>query len=299
MLALVHAPIELDHASIRAKEPVIAPAPSYIQREAAVESGLESVEFSVRDTIYQIKFITDWAERIETVNRTEPSIVKVKKLPLTLAIQEGNTCGPTSLYMCLRALGVACTQADIEDKVLCSSVIGTSPVHIKSAVSNYGLNAAVRNNATTQTIKNIIDSGGYAIALIQKPGGLHYIVIHGYQTTSDHNTEFLIADPNGAQFCQSDKQFSEEWSDLHLRGVDLGFNRLVIAVTKEPIFSDSFYGKPATLSAIHGLINQFTNLLGELVQFIGAACSVIGSMLANSSDAIPANSSAIKLKDDY
>lgn len=299
MLAAAHSYIDLNHASIRANEPVTAPVPSNIQRQKIAKEGFESIEFSVRNAIYQIKFINDWATRSEnSISMDTNSIVK-KKLPITLTIQEGNTCGPTSLYMCLRALGVSCTQSEVEKRVLCSPLIGTSPVHIKSAVSEYGLHAAIRNNATTQTIKNIIDSGGYAIALLQKPGGLHYVVINGYQTNADHKTEYLIADPNGTIVNMSDDQFSGEWSNLHLRGIDLGFNHLVIAVTKEPIFSDSLQGKPATLSILHGLINQFTNLLGELFQIFSTLCSALGSISAGSIDAIPANATAKKIKDDY
>lgn len=290
MLAAASAPIDLNHEAIRAKEPVMAPAPSYIKTDA--EPGLESIVFSVRDSIYNLKFINNWTDR--NYSPKASNILTKKVLPISLSTQQGNTCGPTSLYMSVRALGVSCTQSEIEKNVFCSPWIGTSPKHIKEAASNLGLSAAIRNNATTQTVRSVIDSGGYAIALIQKSNSLHYVVIYGYVTNEKNETEFEVADPNGFTYTQEAKYFNNDWSNLHFRGIDLGFNRLIIAVNKERTFADSFDGKGSIFSSLHGLINRFTNFLGELLNFLGSFCSLIGNIFSGIDAALPSQQNKIR-----
>lgn len=234
---------------------------------ATEDLRLDSISFNQRGMSVSVTFPTlgHSMKELEEVRYEAPLLTR--ELPIQIVQQEGNSCGPTSMYMVLRALNRSCTIEEVEQETYYSRVIGTSPVHMQSAAAKFGFYSSLCNNISNHALTDLLDKGGYGIALLQKGGGLHYVVIHGYKIMRGQKLELEISDPNGYEYTESIESFDEEWKDVRCRGFDTGLNRLLIAVSASPTPKDSFDGNAALLSKIHATLNEiptFFQTLGNL-----------------------------------
>jgi hypothetical protein len=96
-----------------------------------------------------------------------------------------------------------------------------------------GLYAGLRNEASTDDLKRLVDQGVPPMILVDvdapKGTGLHYVAISGYSTTAGKR-EWEIADPWGYKHTWGDAELLRLWSNVRYKGVALPYNRLMLTV---------------------------------------------------------------------
>lgn len=106
--------------------------------------------------------------------------------------QRGNYCGPASINMMLRALGMNLSQDEIGARVY-TGIAGTPPQVLHHYARSLGM-GSVEFEADEQAWKRLLDAG-YPILWLQMLGsrGAHYRVISGYD---DVLKSWIVHDPN-------------------------------------------------------------------------------------------------------
>jgi hypothetical protein len=211
-----------------------------------------------------------------------------RKLPLSQLVQNGSNCGPTSLRMIFNTLGKNYNQQHVVHITFYSKILGTSPFHLKRATESVGLRASIRNYSTSQTVISVIDSGGYAMAIVSAGSSLHYVVINGYRKSNPGKIEFLITDPNGTQSFVPLAKFDRKWSNPKLHGIDTGFRRCVIAIGKQKLICERISGNAARNSFLHARLNEASKSVSDLAfsvtWFFKAASNLVFNSNNNTSD---------------
>jgi hypothetical protein len=163
-------------------------------------------------------------------------------LPVTIQEQTGNACGTTSLSMVLKYFGVPKQASDVKaiDAVIRpSSSDGkidsfTAPINIALYAQRHGMRATLHNDSTTGDLKAMLAQGVPPMILYDWDApsgkGLHYVVVSGYRE-QDGKKEFQLHDPSGYAWHIDEQELTRRWSNIHVAGVEVPYNRLMIAIS--------------------------------------------------------------------
>ncbi|MBV9503881.1 MAG: C39 family peptidase [Acidobacteriia bacterium] len=204
-------------------------------------------------------------------------------------IQQGNSCGTTTLAEIMSYLGVPMTQADV-DNVIRKLNTFTAPEDMINFAHQNGLSAEGYNNGSWDQVKSMIDSGYPVQALVEgddsvpvsnggsqgnfSVSGLHYIAITGYGTDPATGEQYVTYhDPNrDTEQRMSVSDFEKMWSN-----VPGGFNNYFMAYgpagANLPPGNDN--GVQGTLGVLSGVTN-ITNGLGRIYPPTGFGSEVHG-----------------------
>jgi predicted double-glycine peptidase len=200
----------------------------------------------------------------------ETSLPDIGNMPFL--IQDGNSCGTTTLAKIMSYLGVPMTQDDI-DAVIRRLNTFTAPDDMIEFARDHGLEAEGYNNGTWEEVKSMIDAGFPVQAMVNgddsvavnggsesfSVDGLHYIAITGYGTDPATGEEYVIyQDPNrGTEQRMSVADFEKMWSD-----VPGGFENYFVAYG--PKGADLPPGRDDGIESTLGVLNGVTNITNGL-----------------------------------
>jgi hypothetical protein len=217
-------------------------------------------------------------------------------------VQQGNSCGTTTLAEIMSYLGVPMTQADVDNGIRRLNTF-TAPEDMINFAREHGLEAEGYNNGTWDQVKSMIDAGHPVQALVEgddsvsvmngtssgnfSVSGLHYIAITGYGTDPATGEQFVTYhDPNrSSEQRMSVSDFEKMWS-----GVPGGFNDYFIAYgapgsNLPPGNSDGIQGTLGTLSGVTNITNgidrifspdSFGGVLHGVADVFGGVFQTIG-----------------------
>lgn len=163
-------------------------------------------------------------------------------LPVTIQEQTGNACGTTSLSMVLTYFGVPKQASDvkaIDAAIRPSSADGridsfTAPMNVALYAQRHGMRATLHNDSTTDDLRAMLAQGVPPIILYDWDApsgkGLHYVVVSGYREQNG-KAQFQLHDPSGYPWYIDAGELNRRWSNLHVAGVEVPYNRLMIAVS--------------------------------------------------------------------
>lgn len=159
---------------------------------------------------------------------------------------QGDTmaCGPSSLWAVMSYhLGAGKVNFDNLDKSLrptghLTGAIGTMPGALAKAPERYHLQATVHNNGTTRDLRQQLDAGLPPIILGVHDdgaggGGLHYVVVNGYEGSVNDDTTWTITDSlvkDGKERHWTTAELMHFWSDLTLVGRRIPYQKAIIGV---------------------------------------------------------------------
>ena len=187
-------------------------------------------------------------------------------------IQDGNSCGTTTLAEIMTYLGVPMTQADVDEAIRRMNTF-TAPDDMIEFARDHGLEAEGYNHGSWEEVKSMIDAGYPVQAMINgddsvavnggsesfSVDGLHYIAITGYGTDPATGEEFVIYhDPNrGTEQRISVADFEKMWGD-----VPGGFDNYFVAYG--PKGADLPPGRDDGIESTLGVLNGVTNITNGL-----------------------------------
>ncbi len=192
-------------------------------------------------------------------------------------IQQGNSCGTTTLAEIMTYLGVPETQASVDDVIRKLNTF-TAPGDMIQFARDNGLDAEGYNNSSFDQVKALIDAGHPVQCLVEgdssvqvqngtsqgnfSVSGLHYIAITGYGTDPATGEQYVTYhDPNrGTEQRMSVSDFEKMWGN-----VPGGFNNYCIAYGKAgsnlpPGNEDGIQGTMGTLSGVTNITNGLDNI---------------------------------------
>lgn len=165
-----------------------------------------------------------------------------RDLPLPLHDQydgsDRNACGTTSASMILDYLegGRGGRHHSQMDREMRNHDLFSAPDRLLDYAQRNGFRAALKNGASPEDIKHLVDRGLPAQALIDPEGRgkgntLHYVAIRGYQADpSGQVASVKINDPAGGQtYDMPWGEFESKWSDLTLKGHQVGLDRVLLS----------------------------------------------------------------------
>ena len=160
-------------------------------------------------------------------------------------IDQGNTngCGTTSLAMVMNYYGQQVSREQI-DKDIRQGDVFTSADNILSWAAGHGMRAEMKNEASLEDLASMIDQGVPVITLIEPSDpndlNLHYEVVTGYTRGPDGKISDISIRADDFMKC---------WSNIRLKGVGTGYNRLMIAMVPKgdrPIVGADGKSRPAS-----------------------------------------------------
>lgn len=197
-----------------------------------------------------------------------PRFTLYKTIKVDQFIQNGTTCGPTSVLMALSSLEVKASFAEVCKVVDYNSAIGTNPISIRDGAESFGIRTSLRQNVTPTCLANILDAKGVGIALIEQGSGLHYVVVNGLRESKERGLEVSIVDPNGSKSgWQSWDNFCQGWDSVNWRGFETGLSRCLIVFGKEKIVEDNFSGQAKDYSILHKNLCKLLSLCSSAWSF--------------------------------
>jgi hypothetical protein len=116
---------------------------------------------------------------------------------------------------------------------------GASIDDLQSYAEDHGYRTAIKDDASLDDIKQMIDEGVPCLCNIDPDGGdnwnLHYVDVVGYKTDDSGNiTSLEIMNPSGGQIEEMPvDKFMSEWSDLHIGGMHQGVNRQMLTMVPD------------------------------------------------------------------
>lgn len=145
-------------------------------------------------------------------------------------------CGTTSLSSIFDYFnpGAAGNDRASIDAAIRRGNVGASADQLAAYAEAHGYRAAIKDDASLDDIKQMIDQGVPVECNIDPDGGgnwnLHYVDVVGYKTDSSGKIAALeIMDPSGGQLREVDAAtFMKQWSDIHIAGMSTGVNRQMI-----------------------------------------------------------------------
>lgn len=211
--------------------------------------------------------------------------------------QKGSACGTTSLAMIIRFLlpGSRICPEDIDAEIRRLPGMFSSPPDLIAYARKMGLNARQYNDSQISDVAELVNQGIPVMALLDlTPDNAldtdrwHWVVVVGVEGTPP-DTTLRINNPWGDQEEWTSRDFSKEWADLRLLGLDFGYSRYVIAVgTPEDTLPDRrAVGAGAPNMVTKGLadvLNGYANMqrngrlagVGQI--FCGGAKLVVGGI---------------------
>jgi hypothetical protein len=159
---------------------------------------------------------------------------------------QGDTmsCGPSALWSVMsHLLGPGKVNFANLDKSLrptgnLTGYIGTMPGGLARAPERYHLVASVHNEGSTADLRRLLDAGLPVIILGVNDegdgsGGLHYIVVNGYEGSNAADTTWILTDSmveDGKEHRWNTKRLMAFWDDLKLVGRRLPYQRAMVTV---------------------------------------------------------------------
>ena len=187
--------------------------------------------------------------------------------------QTGNSCGTTSLAMCLsKILGRPVGQHDIDAEIRLLDTF-TSAENIVSSARSHGVEASMVNNLTQKEVIDAIQRGRPVVFLSDiTPSAmdlaLHWRVIDGVSWNAEGELVLDIQDPWGHSYTQTWTELGSEWNDIRACGLNSGYNRFGIVLGRSPNDKSLPPGRTAGISA--------TNAATDAVQDLANRAAEIG-----------------------
>jgi hypothetical protein len=145
-------------------------------------------------------------------------------------------CGTTALWSILDYFNPGAPGNDrfSIDHAIRRGNVGASADDLVSYAESQGYRAAIKDDASLDDIKRMIDQGVPVMCNIDPDGGgnfnLHWIDVVGY-TTDDKGdiTSLKVMNPSGGQISDMDvNTFMQQWSDIHEGNMHTGVNRQIL-----------------------------------------------------------------------
>jgi hypothetical protein len=179
-------------------------------------------------------------------------------LPVQIQEQTGNACGTTSLSMVLKYFRVPAAAADVKaiDRAIRPSSRDakidsfTAPIDIVRYAQRQGMRATLHNHSTSKDLEAMLAQGVPPMILYDWDAptgkGLHYVVVSG-QREQNGQREWQLHDPSGYAWYIDDAELQRRWSNLHVAGVEVPYDRVMIAISPRQGTVQTPYGttKPA------------------------------------------------------
>jgi hypothetical protein len=177
-----------------------------------------------------------------TVAAVAETIKNGVNLPVKIQEQTGNACGTTSLSMVLKYFGVPAAASDVKaiDRAIRPSSRDakidsfTAPLDIALYAQRQGMRATLHNNSSTKDLEAMLAQGVPPMILYDwdapTGNGLHYVVVTGHRER-DGKKEWQLHDPSGYSWHITDAELNRRWSNLHVAGVEIPYNRLMLTIS--------------------------------------------------------------------
>jgi len=152
-----------------------------------------------------------------------------------------NACGTSSLAAVFEFWGKPVPRERIDSEIRRMNMF-TAPDALVDYATRNGMRASLKSGASTEDVAKMIDQGTPVITLMEPffdvdPSdlGLHYVTVSGYTRGADGEIEsFRIADSaTNSVYEVSAEEFERAWSNLRLKGVATGFDRVMLTVVPE------------------------------------------------------------------
>lgn len=153
-----------------------------------------------------------------------------------------NACGTTSLSMLLNFWlnRPGAYTHDRIDPVIRTLGTFTTPEQVVRYAESQGFRASARNDSSLDELRGLLDRGVPVEVVIDPTGTgtsvyLHYVDVVGYETDAQGRLSALkIADPGNAGGTAPVRmgvaEFTQQWGQLHWKGVDTGLNNVLITL---------------------------------------------------------------------
>lgn len=233
-----------DHARLAAEDRQFYAEAIRAVREAAARAAAASNPSSGTSTVE-----TPASESVvsETATDADPTTRPaawplVRNLPVKPQNQfdgnDRNACGTTSLASILAYYdpGSPIARHQVLDRALRNADLFSAPDELLRFARGNGYRAGLRDNASVQDIKALIDQGVPVQVLVDPDGDggditLHYVAVTGYKADPDGKiTHLTITDPAGGEvYEETADHFLARWSNLRIEGIEVGLNRVMLA----------------------------------------------------------------------
>ncbi|MBI5544828.1 MAG: C39 family peptidase [Deltaproteobacteria bacterium] len=225
-----------------------------------------------------------------------------------------NSCGTTSLAICLERMGVRVPRTEIDSQIR-EVNIWTSMDDITQYAKGKGLQAAVYDKGSFEKLQNELANGRQIMVLTdveqaqdgklsrgsEKDTGWHYMVATE-AFTSEGKQYVTYQNPWGVQQTVPFERFDQLWSNLKMFNAEVGFDRSYILLDQadsKKLPASNAFELAAPASIMHGVSNLANGVAdlgkGRIAQGASrVAAGVVGSVTGLAANALSVSGLAIE-----